>query len=368
VVLGALIGCHPSHSSDNPPGEYYLYAGTNKNSIYEYKFDTKSGKLDSIWSIVGVKSPTFFAISRNKKNFYTVNQLDSAHASVSAFAIDKSNGHLTFLNKQSTHAGGPCYVDIDKQGRAIFTANWNGGSFSMIAVKGNGSLGKTVAVIQDHGHSVNPKRQYKPFGHCSIVSPDNKRVFFVDLGTDKVSEYAFDSGSLSLSKQPVSVYKTKPGAGPRHLTFTPDGHHAYLISEITGLVVAFNYKNKKLQPIQTLSNAPKGYTGDIHGGELHVSPDGKFLYISNRGDLNNIVVYLINQHNGKLTKIQTHASGGINPRYFLIDPTGKYVLVANSRSNNLVVFKRNKKTGKISPTGIKVNIPGSISLAMVPAK
>jgi 6-phosphogluconolactonase len=236
-----LTSCNQFHSSD----EYYLYVGTytrtNSKGIYIYKFDAGSGHLDSLGVAAGVKNPSFLAVSPNQKYLYAVNEMgDSARASVSSFAIDRSNGKLTFLNKQPSRGGFPCFITIDSRGEVVFVANYGSGSFTMLPVKSDGSLGKPEVTVQEHGSSVNPQRQQKPYVHCTILSPDESQLFVADLGTNKVSAYDFNDSSLHLSKQPSFVYKAKPGAGPRHLKFHPNGKFAYLITELSATITAFD--------------------------------------------------------------------------------------------------------------------------------
>jgi 6-phosphogluconolactonase len=367
IVAFTFSGCDHSNYSDM----YYLYIGTfttnsHSKGIYIYKFNAFSGKLDSVGATTDVKDPSFLAISPDKKYLYSVNELnDSTQASVSSFAIDKTTGKLTFLNKQSSRGSRPCYVDINNKGTAAFVGNYAGGSFSMLPIKQGGYLAEPSVTIVYHGSSIKPQQQ-SPHVHCTILSPDNSRLFVVDLGTDKIRAYTFNQANLQLASKPSFVYHAKAGDGPRHLTFSPNGQFAYLITELSGTVVAFQYKNHDLMPIQSISNAPKGYNGNIGGSEIHISPDGNFLYVSNRGDLNDIVIYAINHNNGKLTKVGRHSSGGVNPRYFMIDQTGKYLLSANSKTNNIVVFRRNKKTGKLSLSGNEIHVPEPVCLKMIP--
>lgn len=368
ATLFAFIGCSHSNSSS----EYHLFVGTYthgpSDGIYIYSFDAATGNIDSVGAKTDVKNPSFLATSPDQGNLYAVNEMaDSARASVSSFAIGES-GNLTFLNKQSSRGASPCYIAVDNNGDTIFVSNYMGGSFTLIPVMENGSLGSPAATVQHYGSSVNTARQQNPHVHSTILSPDENKLLVTDLGIDKVIGYDYDSQNTNLQQKPSFTYKTEAGAGPRHLRFAPNGRYAYLITEITGQVVAFNYKDSRLNRIQTVSNTPQGFQDNADGAEIQISPDGKFLYASNRGKLNNIVVYKINQDSGKLKKLEAHSSSGIDPRHFMIDPTGQYLLAANGKTNNIVIFKRNLETGRLSETVNEVNVPQPVYLKMIPKK
>lgn len=369
VISIALIsmGC----SSNSTSSEYYLFIGTYTNEasegIYLYKFNTDNGSTDSLGVTKGIENPSYLSFSPDQSNLYAVNELpDSTEASVSAFSFDKESEELKFLNAQSSLGGAPCYVSTDKSGQAVFVGNYLGGSVSMFPVRDDGSLGKATANIQHRGSSTNENRQEGPHVHCTIPSPDNSYLLVNDLGTDKVHGYALDDQSIELKGIPSFTYQAVAGAGPRHLTLHPDGKFAYLINELNGTVVAFKYAADSLRKIQAISTLPENYEGAISGADIHVSPDGNFLYASNREDLNNIVIYAIDNKNGRLEKVGQQSSGGIHPRNFIIDPTGNFLLAANRHTDNITVFKRNKEDGSLTSTGNEIRVSQPVCLKMIP--
>jgi 6-phosphogluconolactonase len=204
--------------------------------------------------------------------------------------------------------------------------------------------------------------------HCTYFTPDNHFLLVNDLGTDYVSQYAFDASNGKLNKEPVHQYKVHPGEGPRHIAFTPDDKYAYLVTEMGGSVVVYKYDDEQLHDIQTISAVPKTFKGQTTGSEVHVSPDGKFLYVSLRKDLNKIAVFSIDQQTGNLIPVEWQSTKGVQPRYFTIDPTGKYLLVSNMYSDNIVVFKRDQSTGRIEPTGTEINVSMPVCLKMIAVK
>lgn len=353
--------------------EYYLFVGTytgeGSEGIYLYKFDASDGSVDSLSETAGVENPSYLAISPDHTNLYAVNEIgDSAKASVSSFAFDKSSGELSFLNKQNSRGGAPCYISIDATGDLVFAGNYLGGSLVMFPLKEDGSLASAKVAVEHEGSGPDKSRQESPHVHCTYVSPDNNYLFVADLGTDRVVSYNIDLEKEALHSSLVYEYNTEPGAGPRHLTFHPNGEYAYLVNELNGSVVAFNYTDGAMEPIQTVSTLPKSYSGAVSGADIHVSPDGKFLYVSNREDLNNIVFYSIDQKSGKLTKAGQQPAGGVHPRNFTIDPTGQFLLVANRHTDNIVIFKRNQETGELSPTGKEIKVSQPVCLKMISVK
>lgn len=339
-------------------GKYQLIIGSyntpaKPEGLYVYDFNPQTGEL-SHKATTNVASPSYLAISPDKKHVYAVSE--DASQSVNAFDYDPASGKLTFLNKQDTGGGSPTYVSIDATGKYVFVANYGGGNFAAVPVLKDGSLGTDIQYIKHEGSSVH-RRQTKPYAHSTVISPDNKYLFVSDLGTDKINIYKFDpKKSPSLSTADPAFASLTPGSGPRHFTFHPNKKFAYLIQEINGTITAFDYKDGKLSPLQTVSIVPEGFTGRVGAADIHVSPDGKFLYGSNRGDANDLSIFAIDQKTGKLTFAGRQSTLGKTPRNFAIDPTGNFLLAANQDTNDIFVFKRDQKTGLLTPTGQKITI------------
>ncbi|MCG2587130.1 lactonase family protein [Rhodohalobacter sulfatireducens] len=366
-----ITGCNQVNGNQpETNNDYYLFVGTytgeGSEGIYLYKFNAEDGTSTPV-DTVSSSNPSYLALSPDHSFLYAVNEeADSADASVSAFSFDKENGEISFLNKQSSRGGAPCYVSTDQTGNAVFVGNYLGGSLAAFPIRDDGSLAESTSAIVHEGSSVNERRQNSPHVHCTIISPDNNMLFVTDLGTDTVTGYAFDSESMTLQNEPSIVFETEPGAGPRHLTFHPNGEYAYLVNELSGTVVTFSYDGESLEELQTISTLPENYEGRFSGADIHVSADGSFLYASNREDLNNIVIYSIDQDSGLLEKVGEQSSGGAHPRNFMIDPTGNYLLVANRNTDNIVVFERDRESGLITPADIEINVSQPVSLQMVP--
>jgi 6-phosphogluconolactonase len=222
--------------------------------------------------------------------------------------------------------------------------------------------------IQHEGSSVNKSRQDKPHVHAVILSPDNKYLLVPDLGTDKVNVYNFEPGNEKpLSPASPAFASANPGGGPRHLTFHPNGKHAYLVLEMEGAVTTYDYKDGKLEQKQIITMLSPGFNGKVGAADIHISPDGKFLYASNRGEANEIVIYAIGK-DGKLTYAGRQAELINTPRNFAIDPTGNFLLAANQNGNDIVIFKRDKSTGLLTASGKTIQVDKPVCLKFAPMK
>ena len=348
----------------SPAQNFYLLIGTytqkGSKGIYVYRFNAATGKAEWVSNTDSAKSPSFLAISPDKTHIYSVNETGGNQGMVSAYSFDRSSGQLSFMNQQPTGGAGACHLAISNDNKWVTVANYGGGSLAAFSVNKDGSLNPSAQVIQHEGSSVNKQRQDKPHVHQTIFSPRQDYLFAPDLGLDKISIYAFNSGaSKPLSPAGTPFAAVGAGNGPRHLTFHPNGKFAYLIEEMSGSVGAYSYSNGKLTLLQHLDTHPEGFKGVIGSAEVEVSPDGKFLYASNRGDENNLAIFSIDPASGKLQLKGYQSTLGKAPRHFTIDPTGEYLLAANQDTDNIVIFKRNKQTGMLQETGeqIKVSMP-----------
>lgn len=346
---------------------YYLVIGTytrgNSEGLYVYKMNTETGEVNYV-SKATAANPSFLDISPDEKFVYAVNEDANDKGSVSVFSFDKSSGALTYIDKQTSGGDHPCYIAVNKTGKWVAAANYSGGSFSTLPIMANGTLG-VPTTIQHTGSSVNKERQDKPHVHSTVFSPDDKYIFVPDLGLDKVMIYAFNPGSGKPEPAPVPFAATTPGSGPRHFTFHPNGKLAYLVEEMGGAVSAYKYKDGKLTLIQNISTYPADFTGKKWSADIHVSPDGKFLYASNRVPANNMAIFSIDQKSGKLKALGYESTKGEVPRNFTIDPSGNFLLVANQESDSIVIFKRNKQTGLLTDTGNRIKVGKPVCLKWV---
>lgn len=347
----------------------YLVIGSyttkdNKDGIYVYNFNSKTGDTELVSKVTGEENPSYVSFNSKGTVLYSVNE--TRNGNVSSFSFDKASGKLTFINKVPSGGDSPCFVETDKTDKFLFAANYGSGTLEAIPINADGSLGSDVQVIKHEGSSVDKGRQSSPHVHSTFVTPDNKYVLVSDLGTDKLHIYSIDYSKASSPLKPAdpAFVSVKPGSGPRHVAFSPNSKYVYLIQEMGAVVTAYDYKDGKLTEIQTISMLAPGFNGKSGAADIHVSADGKFLYASNRGDANDIAIYTIGK-DGKLTYKGSQSSIGKMPRNFIIDPSGNFLLVANQATNDVIVFKRDKKTGMLTDTGKKIEVGRPVCLKFV---
>lgn len=350
--------------------KYFLFIGTYTGSgskgIYVYTFDAASGKAEWVSNTEGVVNPSYLAVAPGDSLVYACIETRTANAGgIAAFRFDRAKGALTFINRQSSGGDNPAYVSVHKSGKWVIAGNYSGGNLSAFAVDPDGSLQPYGQLIQHTGKSINVNRQEKAHVHATVFSPGGDHLFVPDLGLDKIMIYKFDaSAGKPLSPASPPFVSTDPGSGPRHFTFHPNGKWAYLIEEMGGSVVAYKYKKGKLNLLQKIATHPDTTKGEFGSADIHVSPDGKFLYASNRGNENNLAIFSIDRK-GKLSFSGLESTMGIQPRNFMIDPSGKYLLVANQKTGNIVIFKRNMETGLLQYTGEQIQVPQPVCLKMI---
>ncbi|MFM0694064.1 lactonase family protein [Paraburkholderia graminis] len=353
------------------------YTGGKSEGLYVYRFDTKTGDATRV-SVAQTVNPSYLVVSRDRRFVYAVNELpgDNGPASqrggVSAFRFDAASGQLTFLNKVSADGNDPCYLSLSPDGKYLLAANYSvaadpGGSFSVLPVQADGQLGASVLTVHHEGSGPVKGRQDNAHVHSTVFSPDGHYLFAQDLGADKLYSYRYTAdGSRGLFSPTDWRYtQEKPGTGPRHLVFGADGKHAYLTSELAATVSTFNYADGKLTQVQTIPLTEPGFKGAVGAAAIHLSPDGRFLYATNRGDANEIVILSVDPTNGHLKKIGRQSSLGKSPREFAIDPTGKWLIVGNQNSDTVYVFRRDQQSGLLEANPKRIEIGSPVDFKLV---
>ncbi|MGY2132436.1 lactonase family protein [Hymenobacter sp. HD11105] len=353
--------------------EYLVYVGTyakpEQDSIFLYKLNVSTGALIRLGATKAGANPSYLTLDSRHEHLYAVNETTDfqgkASGAVSAFAIDQRNGGLAFLNQQSALGSAPCYISLDKTERYALVASYLGGNVGMLPIEPNGELAPVADTKQHTGSSVH-KNQNAPHAHCIVADPANRFVFAVDLGTDKVYGYRLNTKEDALEPSAAPAFTAAPGAGPRHLTFHPGGQLAFLINELNSTITSLRYDEGAgtFQEIQTLPTLPADFGGQNSCADIHVSPNGRFLYGSNRGH-DSLVVYSIGTSTGRLSLVEHVPTQGKKPRNFTLDPSGKIALVANQETNNIVTFRVNSDTGQLTPTGNTVQVPAPVCLKVV---
>jgi 6-phosphogluconolactonase len=343
------------------------FAPGEKGGIHAYEFNLKEGKLKPLHQTAGVENPFFLALAPNKKFLYSIHAKQfggKENEQVAAYEVVGRTGELKLLNRQSAEGTAACYLDVDKTGKVVVVANYSSGSVASLPVKDDGSLGEKASFFQHKGSSVNSQRQKEPHAHCIVVSPDNKYAFANDLGTDQIFCYKIDPTTAKLTPNDPPFAKAPAGAGPRHLTFHPNGKRAYVINELLNSVIVFDYEKEsgKLIEKQTISTLPDDFKGTSYCADLKITPDGKFLYGTNRGH-DSIAGYQIGE-DGKLSLISIEPSLGKGPQNLAITADGQWLLCANMPGNNVAVFAIDAKTGRLKSAGepVKQTSPSCIML------
>jgi 6-phosphogluconolactonase len=354
------------------PSTYDLLIGTytkgKSKGIYVYRFYVESGHMAYLNEVDDVANPSYLCVSANNKFVYAVNEIGK-NGEVSSFSFDPKLGKLVFINKQPSGGADPCYISVDKDQKNVFVANYSSGSLGVFPVKEDGSLGAASQVVQDQGQGVNKERQEGPHVHIAMLSPDEKYLLYSDLGTDKLNVMRYHASHPQPLTPAATPFVTVPGGeGPRHIVFSNDKKHVYLLTEMGSNVHVFDYDNGKLKEKQSITLLNAGFKGKTAGAAIHISPDGRFLYASNRLETNEISVYAIDPDNGQLIFVQRVSSFGKNPRDFAIDPTGNFLVAANQDSDSIFIYKINKSNGMISRVSNSIEIGNPVCLKFVPAE
>ena len=349
--------------------QYHLVVGTftdaGSDGIYTYKFNSQTGDAVAA-SSVKTSNPSYLVVSPDNKYVYAANH--DEQGMVSAFQFNKQDGSLKFLNKVTSAGAHPCYISINKKGNILVVGNYAGGNLSVLEVRQDGQVNQPKQIIQLKGSSVNRSRQEKAHVHATVFSPDQRFLFVPDLGSDKVMIYKVAQGSGALQPAEEPFIDVNAGSGPRHIDFHPKYGFAYLIEELTGTISVYKYAEGKLTLVQNTSAHPISYQGAYGSADIHVSPDGNFLYASNRGDANSIAIFKIDPDTGMIMPTGFQPSLGIHPRNFNFDPTGNFLLVANRDTDEIVIFKIDKQTGLLEDTKKRIKVSKPVCIKWIVTK
>ena len=353
----ALVLASPAivHAAEDPVTVYVgTYTDGASRGIHRASLDPASGKATKAVLAAEVKNPSFLALHPSGRFLYAVSELDelagAKTGAVLAFAIDPKTGDLELLNQQPSEGGAPCHLVVDRGGRNVLVANYGGGTVAVLPIQADGRLKPASSVRTHEGQGPQSSRQQRPHAHGIYLDAAERFAFAPDLGADRVFVYRFDAEKGTLT--PHGAATVEPGSGPRHLAFHPGGGHAYVINELDNTISAFSYAAAKgeLSPIETVKTLPEGFTGTSYTAELEVSPDGRFLYGSNRGH-DSLVVFRIDAAGGRLALAGHVPAGGAWPRHFTLAAGGRLLLAAHQRSGTVAVFRVDPANGMPSLIG-----------------
>lgn len=386
--------------SPAPAADYFVYFGTytgftymreglpaggsHSKGIYVSRFSSATGKISKPEVAAEIVNPAFLAVHPNQKFLYAATEdprslgPDFDHASyLSAYAIDPATGKLRLLNTLATGGTSTCYISIDKTGHYVLMANFGSSSVTVLRINDDGSLGEQTAFMKHIGRGKDPSFQSKAHPHSIDVSPDNRFAVVSDLGVDKIFIYRFDATTGSLSPAEAPFVDSEPGSGPRHFVFDSAGKFAYALKEMSGVVTVFAWdaSNGTLTTVQNANTLAPDFIGANDSAEIAIHPNGKFLYESNRrfrgADLfgpDTIGIFAIDPSTGRLTEVAQVPPGGVMPRNFAIDPTGSYLFSANQLSGNVLLFRVDSDTGRLTPTTTDLKIDVPVCITFVPAQ
>ncbi|MBX4134716.1 MULTISPECIES: lactonase family protein [Pseudomonas] len=371
LLMAGSVGAMSAQAA--PTDTYELLVGSytagSSEGIYRLQFDSRTGQFQGK-PVLAAKAanPSWLTVSKDQKRLFVVNEngpgQKDAVGRVSSYAIDPKNHQLTLINQVQSLGNEPTHSSVAADGRHLFVANYSvledpGGSLAILPVDATGKLSAPVQLSGHPASRVNPERQASNHVHAVVSSPDGKYVFANDLGADKIFVYRYDpkaNHELPLTPADPASVALPPGSGPRHLLFSADGKHAWLTTEMSAQVAVFDYADGKLTQTQLVDFAAGQPVSDKAGAALHASSDGKFLYVSNRGTANQIIVFGVDPATAHLTELQRRSVEGDHPREFSLDPSGKFLLIANQKSNEIVVVERDPKTGLLGKTVQKLPI------------
>lgn len=336
------------------------YVGTytkgGSEGVYTFVLDLNEEKIKDVKPVAKLDNPTYVTVSNDNQYLYAVTKAGGKGGAV-AYSIDQETGELTKLNELLTEGSSPCHVSVTRNNETLVNAYYHRGTLESFRLNDDGSLKEFVSVKAHSGSGPNPDRQEKPHVHYTGFTPDEKYVVVCDLGTDQVVTYGVSNSEL----RDANTLTVRPGSGPRHIEFHPNGKYAYVMTELSNevIVLQYNSENGSFEELQTIPTLPSDFTENSQGSAIHVSADGRFVYAGNRGH-NTIAVFKVDENNGTLSFVEYASSEGDWPRDFEIDPTGQYIVGSNQESGNLVLYRRDQETGKLTVLQSDVKVPYAV--------
>jgi 6-phosphogluconolactonase len=371
AILSGFGGCLQNETKE------LIIAGTfdgeGSEGLYVFSFDRENLSFELLQTISDRLAPSFQTVHPKMPVVYSASRSpiseQNDHQTIGAYRVDKVTGMLSLINEQSVMGISPAHVSVDPLGSFVYVSNYSSGNVSMFPILDDGGLDAASDVVQHRGSSIHPTRQQTAHAHAADPSSDGRFVYVSDLGLDKIMIYEVDRRQKTLSPASTPWFENTPGAGPRHLSFSPDGSYAYSAEELSSTIAVLRVDKNTgaLQQVQRVSMLPDDFHGSNTAADIHVSPDGKFLYASNRGH-ESIVIFSIDESTGELNLAGHEPTIGQHPRNFMIDESGELVFVANRDSNHILVFHRDPLTGALNYTGIELIVPMAVCVTQMIVK
>jgi 6-phosphogluconolactonase len=372
----SLTGYQPAKDTLVYVGTYTSGRSTSKG-IHLFRLQTQNEEVSQNILLVPLglaaeaPDPAFLDLDQKRRRLFAAHEINNfegkSTGAISSYAIDPATGKLNLISRKSSEGRGPCHLLLDKEGRNVLVANYSGGTVAVLPVGDDGKLGDASTIIQHTGKSVNPQRQEAPHPHQVVLDPANRFAYVPDLGIDKVVAYRFDAKAGKLTPAESAGIAMKPGAGPRHMAFRPDGKFAYILNELNSTVtaVAVDAETGKLTEIETQSSLPPYFDGRNSGAEIAVLPNGRFLFVSNRGH-NSLVLFAIDRDKGTLNFVEEQGTGGKTPRHFGVQPNAKHLAIGNQDSNQVLICRIDPDNGRLKPSGVFADVPAPVCMVFLP--
>lgn len=360
ILVGVMSVIPDSTSAADDLIYISSFAAGERGAIHAFRLNSDTGELSQVHRTTDAEHPYFLALSPDRRFLYSIyaDRFGGEDADqIAAYAITGDAGELKLLNRQSALGTAACYLDIDATGKVLFVANYSSGSVASFPIQDDGSIGKAASFFEHKDPGILPAQQKATHAHSIVVSSNNRFVYAADLGIDQVLCYRLNPDTAQLTPQQQPFVRTPKGAGPRHLTFHPDEKHLFVINETANTVTSFDYDSESgtLIERQTVSTVPDDFGGTSHTADLKITPDGRFLYGTNRGH-DSIAAYRIDEDR-RLTPLEIVPSLGKGPQNMAITTDGRWLLCANMPENNVVVFRIDTDSGAILPMGDPIMIP-----------
>lgn len=329
------------------------YAPADEEGVRMFQLDQETGDCKEVCGLKGISNPSFLVITDDGKRAYAVGENSEEKATAHLIRLNQQAGTLTLADTKAVHGADPCHLAIMPDSMHLVTANYSGGSITIFPLKADGTMGEGD-VIHFTGCGPDTTRQEQAHLHCVYPSPDGKWLMADDLGSDCIHTFPLAPRTrLGIDTSAAQNACMAPGSGPRHAVFDHEGKHLYLLNELQGDVVVCNYANGRLAQVQSIQADSVGARGSA---DIHLSPDGKYLYASNRLKADGIAIFKVDTHTGLLTRAG-YQDTGAHPRNFAITPNGKYLLVACRDANCIEIYQRDADTGMLTDTGKRIQMP-----------
>ena len=369
----AFFTIHCGSPEESNPLRFYVGSsdGSLEYPIFLCEYVPLHQQFSVIDSFAGARGASYLDLSPDGQTLYAIDKTltgDQKSMHVTAFTRDPGTNRLTYLNSQPSEGLGPCHIHCGQDGGYLFTSNYTSGNVAAFPLDNRGRILPASSVVESEGTGPVQERQEGPHTHYVTLDPPGKHLLSPDLGADKVLILLFDPETGKLSASPEQpFFGLKPGSGPRHLVFHPEGIYLYVANELNSTVTACSYDPFRgiIKELNTLSTVSGSHEGSKYPAAIRISPDGRFVYVSTRGEISSIGVFRV-EGDGSLSRIQVVENVPGWPRDFNIDPEGRFVVVAGERSHDIELFHRDSNTGRLTSSEIKCNLPSPGCILFLP--